>query len=500
MLGFDEVKVLDINSEALGIPTSTLMENAGRGVAEFIIDRIIGSDLVKNTKPEIGIFCGPGNNGGDGFVAARYLTKAATIKIILTVPTPGIKTTLARKNFEKISSEVEILEKPRLEDVLQVLNKTDVIVDAMLGVGITGELREPYTDYIRAIEQTKSPLVSVDAPTGLGTKSALKPKFTVTFHAKKIGMTEENSGEIIVVPIGIPVEAEKYIGPGELVVYYPRPARNSHKGQNGRLLIVGGGPYTGAPALAGLAALRTGVDLVHIATPTRSYRTITGFSPDLIVHELEHSGGNIIGTKDLEIALELSNQCQAEDTFEFVRQMLVQCKIPIVLDADGLSAINSGILEDANKPKTPLIVTPHFTEFQRLSQAVLERDGKNSNDALRTDQVGNPEFENHLKEVSSNLGAVIVLKGKEDMVCDSKQLKYNRSGNPGMTVGGTGDVLAGIIGALTAKKIDLYNSARLGVFINGSAGDMVWNEKGPGLTASDIIDAIPRILTNFISF
>jgi NAD(P)H-hydrate epimerase len=508
MLEFNEVKALDRNSEALGVPTTTLMENAGKGTAGVIIEKYIESGVIKKSPPTVVIFCGPGNNGGDGYVCARYLKVKAEVKLVLSVAPNDIKTELAVSNFNRIAPECEVFAKPEVQDVKKVLKQGDLVVDALLGAGLSGELREPYTTYLNLIEDSGLPVVSVDAPTGLGTSKALVPKFTVTFHDVKIGMTPENSGEIIIVPIGIPEEAERYIGPGELAAYYPLPSKKSHKGQNGRLLIVGGGPYTGAPALAGLAALRTGVDLVHIATPAKSEPIIAGFTPNFIVHGLGKPGGDHIVPGDVEKIIDLAKQCDAvvlgpgtgrhPDTYRAVLDILKECSIPVVLDADGLSAVSRDFLNEYDRSKLKWLVTPHYNEFLRLSDAAFE-DRKKNDDASSKSLIGT-ELESRCSELSNKLCAVIVLKGKEDIVCDRDNLKINRTGNPGMTVGGTGDVLAGIIGALAAKKVDLYNSGRMGVFISGYAGDLCWKELGTGLTATDIINKIPRVLTEFISF
>jgi NAD(P)H-hydrate epimerase len=254
------------------------MENAGKCVAEFV------RNTVKNTKNDILILCGTGNNGGDGFVAARYLTQYHKVTVFLAGT--EIKTEIAQKNYHKLQTyEVKICASPRDLDALLLEN--DILIDALLGTGLAGELKEPYATIVKKINATKKKMiVSVDVPTGLGTTQSITPGYTVTFHDIKEGMNEKNSGNIQIVDIGIPQEAITYVGPGELSVYYPRPAKKSHKGDNGIVLIIGGGPYIGAPALCGLAALRTGVDLVYIATPKRSWESVAAFSPNFIVKDL----------------------------------------------------------------------------------------------------------------------------------------------------------------------------------------------------------------------
>jgi len=503
MLEFKEIHVLDKNAEALGIPTATLMENAGRGVADFIKTRLMGSPEFKAKKPKLVFFCGPGNNGGDGFVAARYLEKDAEITMVLTTDKAGLRTELSKMNFEKIKDRFKIITKPKPDHAKNLLDSSDIIIDAILGIGISGELREPYTTYVKLLNSSGKTIVSVDAPTGLGTASSVKPGYTVTFHDIKVGMAEENSGEIVVVPIGIPDDAVRFIGPGELVVHYPPPAKNSHKGQNGRLLIVGGGPYTGAPALTAMAALRTGADLVHLAVPSKIKDIVAGYSPNFIVHELDGSGGYFIGTEDKKKVVRLAGMCDAcvlgpgigreAATLEFVKSVFPQMEIPVVVDADGLNAITTDVAEPARRPKKGWVLTPHYNELRRLCKNVMDSD-------LPADKPEGDELMEPVRSLSVMLGAAIAVKGEIDIVCAGKLLKYNRTGNPGMTTGGTGDVLTGIIGALVSKGVMPYNAARLGVFISGSAGDLVWQKKGPALTATDVVEAIPEVLMKYIEF
>jgi NAD(P)H-hydrate epimerase len=288
MIPFKEVNVLDVNSEYLGVATSQLMENAGKGTAEVALERF----AINGTK--VAIICGSGNNGGDGFVAARYLAEHCNVVDVLLKPEDNIRSDIAKENFLKIKDMVDIVPISELE---QALSDTELVIDAMLGIGISGQLREPYVSCINSLNSLEVPVLSVDVPSGLGSDNQINPKMTVTFHDVKEGMTEDNSGEIVVVDIGIPEEAAKYLGPGELI-YYPRPGKDSHKGDNGRLLIIGGGPYTGAPALAGLAAYRMGADLVHIATPAKTYEIIASYSPNFIVHRL---GGDVFSGEDMEV-------------------------------------------------------------------------------------------------------------------------------------------------------------------------------------------------------
>lgn len=441
-------RILDINSESLGVSVEDLMENAGSALAETI------GELFPDKK--VLFVCGHGNNGGDGFVAAR-LMKADVMTLT------GPKTQLAKKKAELV--EPMPFDASSLKDY-------DVIVDCALGTGLRGELRAPYDSYVDAINDYGGFVVSCDIPSGLGTGKAVIPDVTVTFHDIKEGMDTENSGTIIIADIGIPGEAYGFIGTGDML-RYPVPKADSHKGQNGRLLIIGGGPYIGAPAMSALAALRIGTDLVHIATPDASFSQISSFSPTFIMHRLD---GKVLTPDHIPMLLELSGKADAvligpglgtdEGTVAAVREFISKCKLPTVVDADGITAVGSEpIARDA-----PLIFTPHHNEFKRLS------GGKD------------------VRTTAEAFGAVIVLKGKEDVITDGKRLRNNRTGSPGMTVGGTGDVLSGAIAGLLSKGMDPFDAGCLGAYICGRAGELSYDEYSYGMMPTDVIDNIARVL------
>lgn len=471
MMRWEEVKVLDANAEYLGVPIMTLMENAGWALAQEISSR-----FGKGTGLRIAILCGMGNNGGDGFVAARALTKENKVKVLLAYPPAGIRTAEARANFEKI------------EDIHKVfqgddLSHYDIIIDAIVGVGAQGELRDQYKEMVKAINAVKRPVISVDIPSGLGTTVAVKPTITVTFHALKEGMDKDNCGEILVRDIGLPVEAERYVGPGDML-FYPVPSPESHKGKNGRLLVVGGGPYTGAPVLAGMAAYRIGADLVFVACPSEVRSIIASHSPDLITVPMP---GARFAQSNVEEALALSKEVDAvligpglgddAETMKAVRNLIRGCDRPMVLDADALKAVAGHL--DLLKGKSG-VLTPHHRELELLCGRTIV-----------------PELGGRLevaKQIALNTGWTLLVKGRVDIITDGVNVKYNRTGNPGMSVGGTGDVLAGITAGLLAKRATPFNSARISAFINGSAGDLAFEKNSYGLVATDLLDRVPQVL------
>lgn len=246
----EEVKVLDINASYLGVRTIALMERAGQSVARYILS-------ISKPDWKVAVVCGKGNNGGDGFVAARHIARSLHTEVFLAES--EISSDIARYNLETVKDLVKQLQsfEPK---------RYDVIVDAMLGVGIQGRPHDPYPKLIRALNESKRMVVSVDVPSGWPSDLQVRPEVTVTLHAPKVGMTKQNSGKIIVEDIGIPPEAELYCGPGDFSLL-PKRKKDAHKGDAGRVLVIGGGPYTGAPAFTGMAAMRSGADLTFVFTP-----------------------------------------------------------------------------------------------------------------------------------------------------------------------------------------------------------------------------------------
>lgn len=483
MISGKEVRVLDLNSEYFGVTTSELMENAGKGVADFILNKFKAKNIL--------IFCGAGNNGGDGLVAARYLSNKFNVRVYLT--TKNVHSKIAKNNFDKLKkTKVKIYIHKDLKTIDNLIAESDIIIDSILGVGLTGSLREPINGIVNKINSYRQKvIISVDVPTGIGTNLAIKPNYTLTFHDKKEGMDKENSGDIHIIDIKIPIDAIDYVGPGELSVYYPRPKKQSHKGDNGSLLIIGGGPYTGAPALSAMAALRSGADLVFIATPKCCWQSISSFSPNFIVKPL-HS--DFLTSEDTQIIEELLYRFNAvvigpglgvskvtKEAIIKIVELVIDQKKSLVIDADAISPVGEqlGIIENSQ-----IVVTPHVGEFKELTGISLSQD---IDSRIRI-----------VKEWAQKLGIIIFLKGFIDILSDGCEVKLNKIHNEAMTVGGTGDVLVGIIGALLSKGVEPFNAIKIAAFLNGEAGNEVFNKKSYGLLATDVIEEIPTILKRYL--
>ncbi len=491
-----EMRALEVNSEYFGVSRLQLMENAGRSVAAEIASRFTPD------KTRIAVFCGLGGNGGDGFVAARHLTCLGfKVDVILAGRSESIADDEARKNWLALQPmKGTVIFHEVIDSSLVPSIEAEVVVDALLGVGLKGTLRPPILQILREINKMKAFRVSVDVPTGIDSDSgdvlgkAVKANLTVTFHKKKQGLMKAKryTGELVVRDIGLPSEFERFAGPGDVsLVVRPRPLE-AHKGEFGRLLVVGGSEvFSGAPTLVALAALRTGVDLTYIAAPQKTAYAISSMSPDLITIKLEGDHLNPRNMATIKRYLETSNavvmgpglglHVETKKAVAEIVNFIEEAKTPLLLDADGLKAF----AEFKRKVGFPLVLTPHAGEYRILTGKEPPKDLE--------------ERAADVKKSAEELGAVVLLKGHVDVISDGKLVKLNFTGNPGMTVGGTGDTLSGIIGAFLAQRADPFEAAVAGAFINGAAGDFVQSEKGYHLVPTDIIDWIPRVMNDPMS-
>jgi NAD(P)H-hydrate epimerase len=461
IISAEEMQALDSNCRYFGLLPLQLMENAGAALAREVMARGPGK--------RIKIVAGRGNNGGDAFVAARHLV-GLDVTVYLLGRSRDITTEEAKRNWEileKLDYDLQEIRDP--SDMS--FGECDLIVDAIFGTGARGSVKGLEAMAIDAINTSGRPVISVDVPSGLGTNKVVRADIVVTFHRPKPDMT----GDVMVADIGIPPRAEFFVGPGDLWLVGKRTPE-SHKGDSGRILVIGGGPYTGAPALSALAALRAGADIVTVATPRTAAKTISGFSPNLIVQELT---ADHLCPEDMSV---LVDQIARHDvvvmgmglgrhpeTMAALAQIIPLAK-KVVIDADAL------------QPDLPLrgIVTPHAGEFKRISGVSLV-------------DLGYQERIEPLKGYAREKGLVVLLKGKVDLISDGDVVRANTTGNPGMTVGGTGDVLAGVTAAFYARTSAL-RAATAAAFVNGRAGDLVYNELDFGMVATDVIEKIPEAM------
>ncbi len=470
----EEVRVLDINSSYLGVRTITLMERAGEAVAKHVL-------AMAKPGSRIAVLCGKGNNGGDGFVAARLIAKSLPVDIFLLEPEQEITSDIARANLQKVVEHLRPLEQ---FDAKQY----GIIVDALLGVGLQGRPRDPYAKYIKLMNASKRTVVSIDVPSGWPSDLSAKPDVTVTLHAPKQGMTPKNSGRIVTEGIGIPPEAELYCGPGDFYLL-PRRKKDAHKGDAGRVMVIGGGPYTGAPAFTGMAAMRSGVDLAFVWTPEPAAIPVAIYSPSMIVRALK---GEVLGPEHVDDLVEASKSADvmaigpglgsADGTLEAVEELVLKARRPLVIDADAITACGARprILRGKDG-----VITPHAGEFRKLTGRTVPPEDIEKRKGM-------------VKEAAGRLGMTILLKGPVDVISDGKYVKLNRVHHDAMTVGGTGDVLTGVVAGMMAQKAAPFAAARIGAFTAGLAGTLAFEEKSYGMLATDVIDKIPLVLRRYL--
>ena len=481
MISTERMAAVDANAAALGVPRRQLMESSGNAVAREV-------RAVAEPGAEVALLCGRGNNGGDAFVAARFLSAYDAPVYLLGRP-ESIRTDIARENWEALGA-ADIPTEVVTDSADLSLGDSDVVVDAMLGTGVSGALREPERTAARLANERDATVVAVDVPSGIDADTGdptggagespvrVEADRVVTFHDEKPGLGTLDAA-VTVADIGIPAAAERYTGPGDLLALGRDP--DSHKGQNGEVLVVGGGPYTGAPSLSARAALRVGADLVRVACPETVAREVQGYSADLIVRGLP---GDRVAPAHVDRVSELAADNDVvvlgpglgdgDGAREFVREFLAGYDGRAVVDADALRAVPEVDTE------ATLICTPHRGEFVGMG-------GETADDPDERAEL--------VRSFAVDLGHTLLVKGAVDAISDGDAVRLNRTGNPGMTVGGTGDVLAGTVGALAAVT-DPFRAAVVGAYANGLAGDAVADAFGNGLAATDLPDRLPEAMGN----
>ncbi|GGM63673.1 NAD(P)H-hydrate epimerase [Halarchaeum rubridurum] len=464
---------VDRNAAALDVSTKQLMESSGHALARAVRDVAAPGDSVA-------VVAGRGNNGGDAFVAARFLDADFDVSVSLLGRPETITTDIARENWDALRA-AEVDAERVLDSTALDLGDPDVVLDGVLGTGVTGAPREPERSAIVAANEADAAVVSVDVPSGMDADTgdvadvAVDADRVVTFHDLKPGLVGRD--DVTVADIGIPDAAETFVGPGDLLSLERDPT--AHKGDFGRVMVIGGGPYTGAPALCAQAALRAGADLAYVACPAAIAGEVQGYAADLIVESYEgerlrprHVDDLLAAAADRDVVVIGPGLGGATDTLDAVRDFLAGYDGTAVVDADALQVVPE-VETDAT-----LVCTPHQGELVKMGGPRV--DDWEERAAL-------------VAEFAADLDVTLVVKGAYDVVSDGETTRANRTGNPGMTVGGTGDVLAGITGAMASTQ-EPAQAAAIAAYANGAAGDAVVDEQGYGLLASDLLGAIPTAL------
>ena len=498
----EDMEILDNNSEFLGIPKSHLMECAGYSFTMEIIKRYKLKD-----NSQVLILCGTGNNGGDGFVIARHLSSFGIKSKVLLFGIPEkIRTEEAKLNWNIISRSLNFtIQTKIIQDSTDIANfknnfkenekSYNIIVDALLGTGIKGEIREPISTAIDFINNIKIeynvPVISVDVPSGLDPDTgnvddkSVKASLVITFHRNKKGMNIKNEyiDDIVIKSIGIPEEASIFIGKGDLLPTLKQRIIESHKGQFGRMLVIGGSKnYSGAPAYSSLTGINFGIDLVITYTPQVVADVLRTYSPNMIVRSSPGDWLNMDAYDEIVWLTDWANSIligpglgEQKETEELLINLLKKFKNDkknFVLDADALKLIKNH--HDIVKGQS-CILTPHENELKVMTGMTIAPPNdisRRSNDVLIL-----------AKKLELNL----LLKGPYDYVSNGKDLKINKTGCPEMAIGGTGDVLAGLCACFLATENTPFKSACSAAFLNGYIGEFCKENLGSRFTAMDLI-------------
>ena len=491
-----ETRSAELEAERHGLPASILMENAGTAVAEAAMT--LGGPSARFL-----VVAGPGNNGGDGYVAARKLHAAGRQVDVWRVGDPArLKGDAARNHAAAEQSGVSV----HSSAAAMPLRPGDVVIDALFGTGLARAPEGEPADAIRAMLRWHADgvrVLAVDLPSGLSsdTGRAFEPcvaaDLTVTFGAQKLGLALEPgatlAGRIEVADIGLaePRPSTWLLEPSDGARWLPPRRSDTNKGTYGHLLIVAGSRgKSGAAALAGVAALRSGVGLCTVATPADALSDVQGHAPELMGVALPAAA--VLGPTHLDVLLAAAESKDAlvigpgiprgQETHVLLGELLARLDVPVLLDADGLNAI-AGHPELLERSCAPVVATPHPGEMARLT-------GKT---------VG--EVQAHRIATATGFArahrAVVVLKGARTVVAEpGGQVRVNPTGNPGMATGGTGDVLSGMVGAFLAQGLAPVDAASVGVLAHGLAGDAAARRWGRlGVIASDLTAALGEVWT-----
>jgi NAD(P)H-hydrate epimerase len=511
-----EMREIDrVTSERFGVPSLTLMENAGSAVAEFVLSSF-------PAMKSFGVICGRGNNGGDGFVVARKLHEAGKKVQALLLAEPSELRGDAAKNYEGLPVKPVIGKSAadlESEAALAVFN-SDLLIDAILGTGFRPPVSGLYAQAIEKINAASAPVIAVDIPSGADadvmgsqTGAVARADAIVTFTAPRPAHVfgDLTSGPTVIAPIGSADEAIRSLLNLNLItakdvapLIAPRP-RDSNKGMYGHVLVGGGSlGKAGAAAMAGFSALRAGAGLVTVATPKSVLPTVAGFHPELMTEPLEETADGTIALNAVStFAILAKNKTvlaigpgisRNEETAEFVQAIVHGASMPVVLDADGLNAFEGKAKDLNGKDRkggakdakgATLVLTPHPGEMSRLTSL--------STAAIQRDRI------NVARNFAQEHGVILVLKGDRTIVANPDgEAWVNPTGNPGMATGGTGDILTGMVAGLLAQHAErTFDAVLAAVYLHGLAGDIACYALGPirsgeqCLVATDLIKAMP---------
>jgi len=498
-----EASDLDRGAQAVGVSAADLMERAGRAVANATIEvagGVYGRRVV--------VVCGKGNNGGDGFVAARHLARRG-VRVDVVAIDSGDDHGPASTNRARLAEEGLVALRWDGERAVRALARADVAVDAIFGTGFHGKPEGAWQEAIDSIDASPAPVVAVDMPSGVDGAtgavlgSAVWAHLTVAFGAAKLGSVllpgAERAGTIRVVDIGFP---DDLVPPGigliereDVAAMLPKRDLQGHKRSSGVVLVVAGSrSMTGAPALIARAAGRVGAGLVIVATPHDALPAVAAHAAEAVFLPLAQTGAGTVAAGALDAVLDAAEGADAvaigpglsrdDETARLVRDLVARCTSPIVLDADGLNAFE-GDAGGLARRAADTVLTPHDGEFARL----MLRSASEMPDRVSA-----------ARALADASHAVALLKGTRTVIAQpGGPARVNPTGTPALATAGTGDVLTGMIGGLLARGLSGLEAAAAGAFVHGLAGQRAGAALGEGALAGDVIERIPEAVGSVIA-
>ncbi|MGE4283103.1 MAG: NAD(P)H-hydrate dehydratase [Clostridia bacterium] len=494
--------------EKIGISGAVLMENAALKIVEEI-KKTMGEVSFKS----VVVFCGKGNNGGDGFAIARHLFNlGANVLVVLMAEVKDIKgEALANLQIiQKLGLKiVQAANGQHLEEIAATLYLCDLVVDAIFGTGIKGNISDAVADVISLINHSGRYVISVDIPSGIHGDTGqvcgicVNADKTVTFTLPKIGLLSypaaDYVGNLVIADISIPksIVNEQNINVNIIEEEYikgliPKRVANSNKGNYGRILIVAGSTgMTGAAALSGLAAVRAGSGLVTVAIPKSLNAIMEMKLTEVMTLPLKDDDRGVLASGSADDILSKMTKTDVllygpglsvSDSIQGILEtILKQSDIPVVIDADGINALSANI-NVLKECKCPIILTPHPGEMSRMTGIGIQD--------IQTRRI------EIARSFAESWNVTVVLKGARTVIAHPDgEVFINRTGNSGMATGGTGDVLAGVIASLMGQGLSVRHAAEIGVYIHGVAGDIQCEIRGEyGMIASDLVDSLPAAI------
>ncbi len=503
-----EIRELDKQAtEVYGIPTAILMENAGNAVYQ-VIRREVGISGCRFV-----VLCGPGNNGGDGFVVARLLQANGANVSVFTLSGTNIYRNGAKKNLDILTHfPVNIDNTLSIVRIKRAIQSSDFIIDALLGTGVDRPVDGIFKQVIELVNQSGRRVFAVDIPSGINGDTgqemgvSIKADYTVSFGLPKIGNLlypgYGQSGKLYVSRISIPTTL---IENPELKIEIPMPIvlperkANTNKMDYGPILVIAGATnYYWAPYASAYSFLKAGGGYVNLACPASLVKSIAPKGREIVYLPQSETNSGSIAYGNKEALTEVANRMKMVilgpgmskdvETQKLIRELVVEINTPLLIDADGINAI-VGHSEILRKRKAPTVLTPHVGEMSRLTDKTSEEIENNRIDVLQA--------------ASARLNAIIVLKGPHSLIgYPDGKVYFNFSGKTegraGMATAGSGDVLNGVIAAAYCLGMKLEDAVYTGVFIHGWAGDLAAKAKGAdGMVATDILNTLPEAVKHY---